>query len=136
MRYNWELLAYYIRKPCKLCKLSPDAQELIHKLIQQRKTLREVAGALAQLGIRTTPRQVWTHRKHLRTLIEKSQLTESSSESAKLKVAKLQLEQLRLARTREELANATLAAMRELTSPELYERIVKLLQEEDHAQTD
>lgn len=135
MKYNWELLAYYIRKPCKLCKLSPDLQELIHNLICQRKTLREIAGALAQRGVHATQRQLWTHKKHLRKLIEIIQQTEVDAAEVKLRTAKTQLEQLRLARTREELAQAAFNALRELAQGNAYERILQILQEDESNET-
>lgn len=130
MTYNWHLLAYYIRKPCKLCKLTAEMQETIFNAFQKRATLREISGILAQHGVHTTERQVWTHKKHMRLLIEKSSAYERESESLKLKTLQLQVDQLKLARTKDELAGAVLNALRELVDREQYSRIISIIQEE------
>ena len=132
MTYNWHLLAYYIRKPCKLCKLNAELQETIYSAFQRRATLREVVGILAQHGVNATERQVWTHKKHMRLLIEKTTAQQRDSESLKLKNLQLQVEQLKLARTKDELANAVLNALKELVSREQYSRIISIIQEEQH----
>jgi len=72
----------------------------------------------------------YTHKKHLRQFLERTQspsFAEIPSMQAQIQLQRMQIEALRLARTREEKARAALEALRDLVSSEHYEVIREIL---------
>ncbi len=132
MTYNWDLLAFYVRKPCRLCKLPAELQEWLYHAYRSGRTLREILGDLHAAGYKDVRLgNVYKHRRHQRQLIERfSQPSETTA--IQLKITQAQLQQLKLARTKEEMASAILRILRSLVSQDKYEQIIRILQEASH----
>jgi hypothetical protein len=122
----WHLLPFYIRKPCKLCKLPPELQQLFYNAIQQHTPLREIAATLTQLGYPTNINTTFKHKKHILKLIEKT--TNQEITQLHYHILKTQYDTLKLARTKEELTHAVLTALQSLVSQDTFNQILALLE--------
>ncbi len=71
MTADWRLLAYYIRKPCKACKLPLSLQEWLYQQYQQRRPIREIEGDLLRMGYAIGDHTLYKHRKHHAQLLAK-----------------------------------------------------------------
>jgi len=127
---RWELLNLVVRKGCRLCAAPAEVQEALLELIERRAPVREVLHFLAERGYTVSEKVYYTHRKHLRQFLERTQspsFMEVPSMQAQIQLQRMQIEALRLARTREEKARAVLEALRDLVSSEHYEVIREIL---------
>ena len=130
---RWELLNLIVRKGCKLCAAPPYVQEALLEMIQQRAPVREILHYLSENGYPIDEDIYYRHKKHLLQFLQRTQsptIAELPSMEAQLRMQQLQLQALRLARTREEKARAVLDALRDLVSAEHYEVIREILQVE------
>ena len=127
---RWELLNLVVRKGCKLCAAPADVQEALLEMIERRAPVREVLHFLAERGYTVSEKTYHTHKRHLRQFLERTQsptFAEVPSMQAQIRLQQMQIEALRLARTREEKARAALDALRDLVSVEHYEVIREIL---------
>lgn len=130
MTADWRLLAYYIRKPCAACKLPIELQEWLYQQYQQRKPIREIEGDLLRMGYPIGDHTLYKHRKHQAILLERLARADADPERARIEreLLKLKVEQLKLARNREEALAAALDALRKELPPEQFQRILQILQ--------
>jgi len=132
---NWQLINLVVRKGCKLCTAPPEVQEWLLEQIEKRAPIRETLYHLARIGYTISEKTYHTHKKHLRQFLERAAqptLTQLPSMRQQLERERMQLEALKLARTREEKARAALEALKDLVSPEHYQVILAILEAEQN----
>lgn len=131
MTADWRLLAYYIRKPCKACKLPLSLQEWLYQQYQQRRPIREIEGDLLRMGYAIGDHTLYKHRKHHAQLLAKlSQPADPDHARIERDLLKSQLEKLKLARTRDELLQAALDALKRELPPEQFNKVLDALNSE------
>lgn len=121
---------------CRLCRLDSDVQEQIWQWFKQGLTYDEIAERL-----NTNFQSVYRHKRHMLRAYERyiqvqaEQWDELKRLDIQLRVEREKRKQLELAREREERAKVVLDALRDLVSPDKFQRILDILSESDDAQT-
>lgn len=115
---------------CRLCRLDKEQQEQIWQWFKEGRSYIEIAERLG-----TDYQSVYRHKRHMLRAMERylilqvEQRDELKRLDLQVRLEKEKRKQLELAREREERAKAALDALRDLVSPEKFQKIVALLSE-------
>ncbi len=129
-----DIIAYVVRRPCKLCKQTKDVNRQLHAWFTERVDSETIADRLHDAGIKVSHLVVLRHRKHIRQALLAAAEKVTNGHHDELKSLQMQLDierkkvaQMELARAGEERIRAALDALRSNVSADKMRQIEEIL---------